>query len=141
VKPILLDAIFRTDVEIVRLGLKRRRYAAVAINCTKVLWRSPRQCAKLVASIVAIFLRKAKHRFRQEDARKSAIGKTFSNYTVDEVLDRGENADYRVVLNNLAVLDAKLGPGEGYLALRPQRGTLAMHNEGIGSDSLFPSEA
>jgi glycosyltransferase involved in cell wall biosynthesis len=138
VNPVLLDVMFRNDVEIARLGLKRRRFAAVAMNCTKVLWRSPSQFARLVAAVGAIFRRKAKQGSQLgSEGRSSGIGRPFWDYAVDELFDRGENADYRVLLNNLAVMDDQLGPSGGYLAQHPERGTLAMPREGGASDDLF----
>ncbi|TPI53483.1 glycosyltransferase family 2 protein [Mesorhizobium sp. B2-2-4] len=138
VSPILSDVMFRNDVEIARLGLKRRRFAAVGMNFARVLWRSPSQFAKVVGATLAIFRRKAKQGTKLErEGRSSGIGKPFWDYAVDELFDRGENTDYRALLNNLAAMDSKLGPCGGYLAQHPERGTFAMPQEGSGSDSPF----
>ncbi|MER9017001.1 glycosyltransferase family A protein [Mesorhizobium sp. M0768] len=145
VKPVLLDAIFRTDVEIAKLGLMTRRFAAVARNCTKMLWRSPVQFAKLVAAFAAIFLRKVKRALPQPESEDrssgengSEIGGNFWNYSIHEFADSAEKADYRVVLSNLAIMDEKLGPSGAYLTRLPEEGTLAMPSEDTNSDSLCP---
>jgi len=139
VKPALLDAMFRTDVEIAKLGLMTRRFAAVAKHCSKMLWRSPVQFAKLVAAFAAIFLRKVKRALPQPENqdRSSEIGGNFWSYSIHEFADSAENANYRVGLSNLAVMDEKLGPTGAYLTRPPEEGTLAMPNEDTNSNSLL----
>ncbi|TGQ49891.1 glycosyltransferase family 2 protein [Mesorhizobium sp. M1C.F.Ca.ET.193.01.1.1] len=139
VKPVLLDAMFRTDVEIAKLGLMTRRFAAVAKHCTKMLWRSPVQFAKLVAAFANIFLRKVKRALPQPENqdRSSEIGRNFWNYSVHEFADFAENANYRGELSNLAVMDEELGPTGAYLTRPPEEGTLAMPSEDTNSSSLL----
>ncbi|MFK0687660.1 glycosyltransferase family 2 protein [Mesorhizobium sp. IMUNJ 23033] len=139
VKPDLLDAMFRTDVEIAKLGLMTRRFAAVARHCTKMLWRSPVQFAKLVAAFAAIFLRRVKRALPQPESqdRSSEIARNFWNYSIHEFADSDEHANHRVGLSNLAVMDEKLGPSGAYLTRPPEQGTLAMPNEHTNSDSLL----
>ena len=143
VKPLLLDAIFLTDVEIAKLGLMTFRFAAVARHCTKMLWRSPVQFAKLVAACAAIFLRKVKRALPQAEAEdvSAEIGGNFWNYPVHEFANSAENTNYRVGLSNLAIMDEKLGPSRAYLTRPPEQGTLAMPNEDTNLDSLRPLEA
>ncbi|WP_292443698.1 glycosyltransferase family A protein [Mesorhizobium sp.] len=135
VKPVLLDLMFSNDVEIARLGLKTHRYAAVAMNCAKMLWLSPVQLPKLVNRFVAIFLRNVRQAARQpgSDDGSSGIGKKFWDYATDEFVDSGENANYRVVLDNLAAMDDRLGPNAAYLTQLPEQGALAMFDEGTSS--------
>ncbi|RVC64827.1 glycosyltransferase family 2 protein [Mesorhizobium sp.] len=139
VKPALLDAIFRTDVEIAKLGLMTRRFARVARHCANMLWRSPVQFAKLVAAFAAIFLRNAKRLLPRPENhdRGSEIGRNFWNYSIHEFADCTENANHRVGLSNLALVDEKLGPSRAYLTRPPEQGTLAMPNEDTKSDSLL----
>ncbi|CAN7634655.1 glycosyltransferase family 2 protein [Mesorhizobium sp. LjNodule214] len=139
VKPVLLDAIFLTDVEIAKLGLMTHRFAAVARHCAKMLWRSPVQFAKLVAAFAAIFLRNVKRALPQPESqdRGSEIGGNFWSYSIHDFADSAGNANYRVGLSNLAVMDEKLGPSGAYLTRPPEQGTLAMPNENTNSDSLL----
>ncbi|MDX8502968.1 glycosyltransferase family 2 protein [Mesorhizobium sp. VK4C] len=137
VRPALLDAMFRTDVEIAKLGLMTRRFAAVARNCAGM---SPVQFAKLVAAFAAIFLRYAKRALPlpESEDRSSEIRGNFWNYPIDEFASTTAKAGYRAMLSNLAAMDEKLGPSGGYLTRHPEEGTLAMPNEDTNSHSLHP---
>ena len=132
VKPALMDAVFRNDVEIARVGLKRKRFAAVARKCAKTFWRSPTQFVKLVDATIRIFLRKAKKGRNQEDSDGPGerIGKTFWEYDVEEFAHSGENAAQRAGFDILAAMDADLRLKGSYLIQPPEGGTLDVHEQG-----------
>ncbi len=124
VRPILLDVMFRYDVEIARLGLKTKRYVAVSKNCLKLLLRSPTRFAQLVAAFGAILSRKTKGRFKEPEREgpDAGGGRNFWAYGVEK--HAVENTDYRAVLDEFAAMDAKLGPVRGYLTSAPEKGTM-----------------
>ena len=125
VRAVLVDVIFRNDVEIARLGLKSKRYAAVAKNSGILLMRSPLQFAKLVGALGSILLRKTKERVKPEQqAVSSTSGRSFWDYDPGEFVHSGENTAYRAVLDRFAAMDARLGPLGGYLNQPPEAGTI-----------------
>ena len=129
VRPILLDVMLRNDIEIARLGLKTKRFAAVGRNTANLFWRSPARFAKLVDTFVSIALRKTKERFRtmdNDDGPGTEIARNFWTYKVDEFVfvHIGVNQEHRTLLESLATMDSDLGPGKAYLTAPPELGTL-----------------
>jgi hypothetical protein len=130
----------RNDVEIARLWLKSKRYAAVAKNSGKLLMRSPVQFVKLVGSLGSILLRKTKQRVKpQQQAVSSSSHRSFWDYDPEEFVHSGENTTYRAVLDRFAAMDARLGPIGAYLTRPPESGTIQAIRP-VANARLMPSE-
>ncbi|MEJ1156745.1 glycosyltransferase family 2 protein [Prosthecomicrobium sp. N25] len=122
VAEVLQDALFRTDLNVLRVGLKRMKLAAVARVVSDRARIHDVRLAEFAGELKKMTMRRLGRAVPSGDAGRPQ-GRRFEDYEPDELVDGGPDPDLAVLMARARAVDAVRGGR--YLDSPPELGHLA----------------